>query len=96
MTYSATHQRRYEKAQQSAGFTEIQFRDLCGYYGYVCLCCGEQRKLTADHVIPLSRGGTNDIDNIQPLCRSCNTKKGTKTVDYRKTTVRRVIQHSFF
>lgn len=41
-----------------------------------CVYCGsKQRKLTADHWMPLSKGGTNDINNIVPACRSCNSRK---------------------
>lgn len=49
----------------------------------LCACCGKRKKLTKDHVIPISKGGVNDISNIQPLCLSCNDSKGTKIIDYR-------------
>ena len=49
-----------------------------------CLCCNRRRKLTADHVIPVSKGGTSYISNIQPLCQPCNSSKGTKTTDFRE------------
>ena len=33
------------------------------------------RDLTVDHVIPVCRGGTDDLDNLVPCCSSCNSKK---------------------
>jgi 5-methylcytosine-specific restriction endonuclease McrA len=41
--------------------------------------------LTPDHVVPLIRGGRNDIANIQPLCFDCNRQKHTDIADYRLT-----------
>lgn len=46
-----------------------------------CQSCGKQQvetSLTIDHIIPLSRGGSNDISNLQTLCFSCNRKKSNK------------------
>lgn len=49
-----------------------------------CLKCGCPHSLTIDHVIPLSKGGKNHVDNYQTLCRKCNSKKGnTIGGDYR-------------
>ncbi len=64
-------------------FTPAEFKNLCAAYGNVCLCCGGTGPLVPDHVIPLESQGTNDISNIQPLCKSCNSRKGTESTDYR-------------
>jgi len=53
-------------------------------HGKACLCCGSLKKIALDHVIPVSKGGENSIDNLQPLCRSCNSRKSDKIIDYRK------------
>lgn len=52
-------------------------------WGNRCLCCDTTADLTTDHIVPLSLGGTNTLDNLQLLCRACNTRKGQKTTDYR-------------
>lgn len=44
----------------------------------LCNICKEQKKLTKDHIIPLTKGGMNTIDNIQGLCLPCNARKGNK------------------
>lgn len=79
--------RRTRKELMGGSFTAQQWRELKARYNYTCLCCGRQEpeiRLTADHVIPLSRGGSNDISNIQPLCLSCNSSKGARRItDYR-------------
>lgn len=65
-------------------YTEKEWDDLCSKYEYRCLCCKDIKPLESDHVIPVSKGGTNWITNIQPLCHSCNTSKGNRrTTDYR-------------
>lgn len=43
-----------------------------------CVKCKKKKPLTRDHIIPLSKGGTDLITNIQPLCHSCNCRKHNK------------------
>ncbi len=64
-------------------FTVEQWKSLCEKYHNKCLACGQVKPLTADHIIPVTKGGTSWISNIQPLCRECNSAKGTRVIDYR-------------
>ena len=54
-----------------------------------CELCGgheEQVALHVDHIIPRSKGGTDDISNFQALCMTCNTnKRDTDDTDFRGT-----------
>ena len=80
---AAWHRRETKRRSNGGSFTAQEWNALCKKYGNKCLCCKRRRKLTADHVIPVSKGGTSNIENIQPLCGPCNSSKGTKTTDYR-------------
>lgn len=71
------------------GLTGQQWEAILKYYGNICLCCGIKGKdtpegyLTQDHIIPLIKGGTHQAGNVQPLCKSCNSRKAIKTIDFR-------------
>ncbi|AUT02978.1 HNH endonuclease [Nostoc sp. CENA543] len=52
---------------------------------YQCQSCGKtglETDLNIDHIIPLARGGQNDISNLQTLCCTCNQRK-TDKIDHR-------------
>jgi 5-methylcytosine-specific restriction endonuclease McrA len=46
---------------------------------HTCQYCGATKKLTIDHVIPRSRGGTHTWDNVVIACEKCNSIKGNRT-----------------
>jgi 5-methylcytosine-specific restriction endonuclease McrA len=49
--------------------------------GYKCIYCETKKSLTLDHVIPRSKGGNNEWDNLITCCHSCNVLKGDKSVE---------------
>lgn len=84
----AFHSRRRNARKRGAdgSHTLVEWNYLKEKYNYTCLCCGKKEpeiKLTEDHIVPLFVGGSDYIDNIQPLCVSCNAKKGIKIIDFR-------------
>lgn len=59
--------------------TEAEWMSLCARVGWRCVYCGRARKLTRDHAIPVSRKGSDQIENIRPACHSCNCRKNDRT-----------------
>ena len=78
------HKRRTKITEAGGYFTPEEWLTLCVACDFKCLCCKKKEPLTADHVIPVSKGGTSWISNIQPLCKPCNSRKKDKTIDYRE------------
>lgn len=81
--YAENRKKAMDNAQHLGTHTETQWNDLKKSYGNVCLKCGAAGTLTLDHIIPISKGGSDGIDNIQPLCWTCNNSKKQSVVDYR-------------
>lgn len=75
--YSALRSTRIE------GADAISFEDWKKLYSAeTCYYCGKViygRNKTVDHKTPISKGGTNKLDNLCMCCASCNSKKGNKT-----------------
>jgi 5-methylcytosine-specific restriction endonuclease McrA len=63
-------------------------RFIFSKYGEICLRCGSKENIHLDHIKPYSLFPelSLDLDNLQPLCQSCNSSKGNRrTVDYRNS-----------
>jgi 5-methylcytosine-specific restriction endonuclease McrA len=64
--------------------TTQQWLDKLAAIGMICVYCTKAldfSTLTKDHVIPLSKGGTDDIENVVPSCLRCNQTKSSKLVN---------------
>lgn len=71
--------RRYAREKDAIGsHTLKEWENLKLLFDNKCAKCREAKKLTKDHIVPLSKGGTDFIENIQPMCRNCNSKKHNK------------------
>ena len=69
-------------ARQKATHTKKEWETMQSIFS-CCPRCGGSGEPVKDHIIPLYQGGSDGIDNIQPLCRKCNSEKGSETIDYR-------------
>lgn len=72
-------------AEPNSGFRRQAIPDDVKMYvwqrdGGHCVKCGSQANLEFDHIIPISKGGSNTARNVQLLCEACNRSKYTSIV----------------
>ena len=70
------------RGEEAPKLTHQEWKEILIYFGGECAYCGctpsRRKKLTKDHLVPISAGGETRPYNIVPACASCNSSKGTK------------------
>lgn len=80
-------QRKRKYRLKSGTISVNDWNEMLERHNHSCAYCGTQDDITQDHIKPLSKGGENVIENIQPLCRSCNSRKRDKYCDGDSCTI---------
>lgn len=78
-----TYKKRRQEHQRVNGGHHCrgEWETLKAQYNWTCPACTKSEpviKLTKDHIIPVSKGGSNNIENIQPMCQPCNSRKNDR------------------
>lgn len=74
---------RLAEARKKGTHTAEEWKEMLSFFGE-CVKCGSKERLCKDHIVPLYQGGSDGIDNLEPLCMSCNSAKGPDDTDYRE------------
>lgn len=85
-THRRTRQARRRRLLEAGGLhSRGEWETLKAQYNFTCPSCKKSEpeiRLTRDHIIPVFRGGSDNIENIQPLCKLCNSRKHLRTIKY--------------
>lgn len=75
--YSREVWKSIERVERAKVSNELR-QEIFERDGYTCVNCGstEKESLEIDHIMPISKGGKTEPDNLQTLCRNCNIRKG--------------------
>lgn len=82
-----TKNRRAREQSCGGHISPKEWRELLLEANYKCQKCGATEDLTLDHIVPIFLGGSGNKHNGQVLCRSCNSQKGIKIIDYRNNKI---------
>lgn len=78
---SKTNKQRRNKSRYISASVRVS---ILNRDNYKCVFCGRSSKqvcLEVDHIIPFSKGGSSEIDNLQTLCFDCNRGKGSRQLN---------------
>ena len=79
------HMPRARRQQPSAimlGYDAVweKLRRLVKVRDPICVVCGRRPTRDIDHILPKTQGGTDDLTNLQGLCKSCHSRKTAREV----------------
>lgn len=84
---------RKTRLSKAGGFhSKKEWENMKAQYNWTCPCCKKSEPkitLSKDHIIPVSKGGSDNIENIQPLCRICNSRKNVKVIRYEYSLIQK-------
>lgn len=69
------HKYKARKRKLPNTLTLEQWENIKEHFNNSCAYCGEEKPLTQEHYVALSKGGEYSYDNIIPACKSCNSSK---------------------
>ena len=84
------HNRKMRKLNNGGSHTFADWQALKEKYGFICPRCLRKEPeivLTRDHIVPIKLGGSDDISNLQPLCKNCNSSKRCNIIKYEPVYV---------
>jgi 5-methylcytosine-specific restriction endonuclease McrA len=88
------HNRRINTKKTISNLTHTDWSIILQLQNYQCTKCGDyfdQKIPTRDHIISVKDGGALTKNNVQALCKSCNSKKGTRYIDFRQKIHKEII-----
>ena len=75
---------RLSRARAIARHTKQEWEEMLNYFNHTCVRCEDaESEIVKDHIVPIYQNGSDGIDNLQPLCVSCNSSKGAENIDHR-------------
>lgn len=81
---------KVRSAETKKAIPDRMRREMLERDGHQCRYCDSTEDLTADHIIPVSRGGPTTIENLATACRPCNSRKGARTPEEANMKLKRV------
>jgi hypothetical protein len=88
--FNKNNKRRGPQGERAPALSKADKRKLCEQQKWKCSLCGKKLNsklrsthnmgVTIDHVIPVSKGGTGDLANLNAAHRICNIKKGNRSL----------------
>lgn len=77
---------RLTAAREKGRHTKAEWEEMVAFFDNTCVRCEGASQLIGvvkDHITPIYQGGSDGLDNIQPLCAKCNSSKGPEAIDFR-------------